>query len=282
CATAQPFRSVYRFLARSGRVVWVLGEAKVVRDKDGRPLFLQGVAFDITRMKDAEEELKVLNQTLDDRVKERTAELKRSNEELERYSDFVRHELKKPVRALFDELKGPMDRLQAKEAGQRLARITQVAKDMAKLMEEMFAYARVSEDIKHFNPTDSMALFREARAELQKDIETNRATVSLSKLPIVKGHQESLKLVFRNLMDNAIKYRAKRRPVVRVSAQMQNGAWLFQVRDNGLGIKKLIKYTNEDNWEKIFGLFHRDHTGSVPGHGIGLSYCRRVIEHHGG
>src|SRR5205823_5551827 len=145
CATAEPFRSVYRFLARDGRVVWVHGEAKVVRDRDGRPLFLQGVAFDITRMKDAEEELKLLNQTLDERVKQRTVELKRSNEELERYSDFVRHELKKPVRALFDELKGPTDRLQAKQAGQRLGRITQIAKDMAKLMEEMFAYARVSE-----------------------------------------------------------------------------------------------------------------------------------------
>ena len=69
-ATAQPFRSVYRFIARDGRVVWVLGEAKVVRDKDGRPLFLQGVAFDITERKNAEEELKLLNQTLGQRVGE--------------------------------------------------------------------------------------------------------------------------------------------------------------------------------------------------------------------
>jgi PAS domain S-box-containing protein len=282
CATAQPFRSVYRFLARDGRVVWVLGEAKVVRDRDGRPMFLQGVAFDITRMKNAEEELTLLNRTLDDRVQERTAALKRSNEELERYSDFVRHELKKPVRALFDELKGPLERLPARQAGQRLGRITQIATDMAKLIEEMFAYARVSEEVKRFAPTDSMALFREARAELQKDVKASSATISLSRLPIVNGHRESLRLVFRNLLDNAIKYRAKRRLKVRVSARLQDDDWLFSVSDNGVGIKKLIKYTNEDNWEKIFGLFHRDHTGSVPGHGIGLSYCRRVIEHHGG
>ena len=69
----EPFRSVYRFVARDGRVVWVHGEAKVVRDDDGRPLFLQGVAFDITGMKQAEVDLKVAEPTLERRVAERTA-----------------------------------------------------------------------------------------------------------------------------------------------------------------------------------------------------------------
>src|SRR5438552_2845580 len=68
CATAEPFRSVYRFLSRDGQLVWVHGEAQVVRDDDGRPLFLQGVAFDVTGIKQAEGELKALNQTLERRV----------------------------------------------------------------------------------------------------------------------------------------------------------------------------------------------------------------------
>src|SRR6516162_1512181 len=68
CASGEPFRSVYRFLARDGRVVWVHGEAELVRDEAGRPQFLQGVAFDITGIKQAEEELRALNQTLDQRV----------------------------------------------------------------------------------------------------------------------------------------------------------------------------------------------------------------------
>src|SRR5262249_53099514 len=62
CSSGEPFRSVYRFLARDGRVVWVHGEAELVRDEAGRPQFLQGVAFDITGIKQAEEELKGLNQ----------------------------------------------------------------------------------------------------------------------------------------------------------------------------------------------------------------------------
>jgi len=87
--------------------------------RTGRPMFLQGVAFDITERKSAEEELKLLNQSLGQRVADRTAELDRSNRDLERYGDFVCHELKKPVGALFDALEGSIDQFQAKEARQR-------------------------------------------------------------------------------------------------------------------------------------------------------------------
>jgi PAS domain S-box-containing protein len=288
CATAEPFRAVYRFMARDGRVVWVLGEAKVVRDQAGRPMFLQGVAFDITERKNAEEDLRLLNQTLGQRVAERTLALDRSNKDLERFGDFVCHELKKPVGALFDALEDPLERLQAKESRQRLNRIAQIAKDMAKLIEEMFAYARVNEEVKHFRPTDCTALFREARTVLAKEIEASGAAVSASRLPIVVGHRESLLLVFRNLVSNAIKYRAVRRLKVRVSAELHEGKWLFCVRDNGMGIEKHNKYTPHINkWEQIFKLFQRENVkgpqgDKIAGHGIGLSYCQRVIEHHGG
>jgi PAS domain S-box-containing protein len=289
CATAQPFRSVYRFLARDGRVVWVLGEAKVIRDADGRPMFLQGVAFDITRMKTAEEDLIQLNRTLESRVDDRTAALKRSNDALARYGGHVAHEMKRPLRAI-SEVLHPTSQKKTKESpSKRLAEIQSIADDMTKLVEEMLAYARVSEEAKHLNPVNCEAVFEAARAELLDDIKACGATVTFraASPPVVSGHRESLKLVFRNLIDNAIKYRAARKLKVRVTARPRDDGWLFSVSDNGMGIKKFIKYTNENNWELIFGLFRRDHVkgpegNEIPGHGIGLSYSQRVIEHHGG
>ena len=94
----------------------------------------------------------------------------------------------------------------------------------------------------------------------------------------MNAHRESLKSVLRNLIDNAIKYRARtarRKLRIRVSARLEAGVWQFSVRDNGEGIK-------ERYWQSIFDLFQRNHPESIPGHGIGLSYCQKVIEHHGG
>src|SRR5207245_2456170 len=153
CATAKPFRSVYRFLARDGRVVWVHGEAKVFRDDDGRPLFLQGVAFDITGMKRAEEELKTLNQTLEQRVAERTAEaeeraqeLTRSNAALEDFAGVTAHELKEPLRAMksFTQLlarryKGHLD----DQADEFINRVVNAGNRMEGLIGALFDYARV-------------------------------------------------------------------------------------------------------------------------------------------
>jgi PAS domain S-box-containing protein len=288
CATAEPFRSVYRFLARDGRVVWVLGEAKVVRDEDGRPMFMQGVAFDITRIKDAEEELKQLNRTLEHRVADRTEALKRSNDALARFSHHVAHEMKKPLRRIFDVLNPPGGTSAKDSPKKSLQSIQRIAADMADLIGAMLAYAQVSEEAKRFVPTDCTALLKEIRLELKNEITASGAVVTLGPLPTVNAHRESLKNVFRNLLDNAIKYRANRHLKVRVTAVLEQNQWHFSVRDNGMGIPKHNRYTpHVDNWEKVFELFHREsaknqHGDKIAGHGIGLSYCQRVVEHHGG
>src|SRR5262245_38294927 len=147
CATGEPFRSVYRFVARDGRVVWVHGEARMVRDEAGRPLFLQGVAFDITGMKEAEEALRGLNQTLEWRVAERTAEaerraqeLERSNAALEQFGYIVAHDLRQPLRTmksysqkLAERCKGQLD----EQASEYVTRTVNAAGRMAVLIEDL-------------------------------------------------------------------------------------------------------------------------------------------------
>jgi PAS domain S-box-containing protein len=283
CATAQPFRSIYRFIARDGRVVWVHGEAKVIRDTDGRPIFLQGVAFDITRMKNAEEALIQLNRTLEDRVAHRTAALNASNEALAKYGTDVAHEMSHHLRDISEALSEKTATPQ-----KRLANVEALRADMVKVVNGMLEFARVSEKAKKFEHFACTDILREVRTELQRDLDACGGRITFRSLPNLYAHRESLKAVFRNLLSNAIKYRAKRALKIFVSAARRKDEWLFSVRDNGLGVERYYKHTPHiDKWEQLFGLFKREHVKdpdgqAIAGHGIGLAYCRRVVEHHGG
>jgi PAS domain S-box-containing protein len=287
CATAEPFRSVYRFISRDGRVVWVHGEAQVVRDDNGRPLFLQGVAFDITGIKQAEEELKALNQMLEQRVADRTqaleeraGELERSNKHLKEYADFVSHELKAPVshvisfsQRLERECKGRLE----PDAERTRATILSAGHRMSSLIQMMLKYGAVGKERKGFAATDCGGILAVARANLQTAIEECHAEVSADSLPTVWAVEGELVQVFENLVGNAIKYRGERPLRVHVGAQRRGDDWEFSVRDNGIGI--------DPDWlaRKMFSIFEREHTRrKYEGSGIGLALCKKVIEYHGG
>ncbi len=292
CATAEPFCAVYRFIARDGHTVWVHGEAKVVRDSAGRPLFLQGVAFDITERKEAEKALHQLNQSLNERVAARTEELKRSNDELAKIGYYTAHQIKKPIRRISDIIDGPLTSGQPCDPPEeRLAQVQRVAGDMDKLVMGLLKYALATDKAK-FMRADCSVLVREVCDELRPDIDGVGATVSFQLLPSVFADRESLKTVFFNLIENAVKYRGLDALKVHVTAQSQGDAWLFSVSDNGMGIPKHPDLPPEiaadiDYQKKIFdfgGRYHnRDlHGHEIPGHGIGLSHCEKVIAYHGG
>jgi PAS domain S-box-containing protein len=293
CATAEPFRSVYRFIARDGHTVWVHGEAKVVRDHAGRPLFLQGVAFDITERKEAEAALTQINRTLNERVAARTEELHRSNAELAKIGYYTAHQIKKPIRRISDIISGPLTNDQPSDPPDvRLALIQQVAGDMDILVMGLLKYALATDKANQFMHTDCATLVREVCNELRPDLETAGATVSQGPLPTVLADRESLKTVFFNLIENAIKYRSLHPLTVQVTAQAQGDAWLFRVRDNGMGIARRPDLPPElagdiDYHKRIFEFGRRQHNKDplgheIPGHGIGLSHCQKVIEYHGG
>jgi PAS domain S-box-containing protein len=293
CATAEPFRSVYRFLARDGRTVWVHGEAKVVRDHTGRPLFLQGVAFDITERKEAESELTRLNQTLNERVAARTEELNRSNAELAKIGYYTAHQIKKPIRRISDIINGPLTSDQSQDPPEtRLEQIQRVASDMDNLVMGLLKYALATDKANKFLRTDCATLVREVCDELRPDIDAASARVSYHFLPCVLADRESLKTVFFNLIENAIKYRSLQPLQIQITARNQDDTWLFSVSDNGMGIPKRPDLPPEiagdiDFHKRIFEFGRRQHNKDlhgheIQGHGIGLSHCQKVIEYHGG
>jgi PAS domain S-box-containing protein len=286
CATGEPFRSEYRFVSRTGEVVWVHGEAKLVRDDNGRPLFLQGVAFDITGLKRAAAELEALNQTLEQRVAERTAvaeqrtqALARSNANLEQFGYVVAHDLRQPLRTMksfTQKLATHLGEQLDEKAVEYVTRIVNGADRMRVLIDDLLIYSRVGTQGKPFAPVDGGEVFAVACAALQAAIEECGAAVTAADLPSVHGDETQLGQLFQNLISNALKFRADRPPCIHVEVVRQGKDWRFGVRDNGIGIEP--QYL-----ARIFGLGERLHSVSkYPGNGIGLATCEKIVQRHGG
>jgi PAS domain S-box-containing protein len=286
-AAGAPFRSVYRFLARDGRVVWVRGEAELARDDDGRPLFLQGVAFDITGMKEAEEKLKAWNQSLAQRVEERTEELARSmaelrekTEELEQFAYAASHDLREPLRTLVNYPQRLIKLYGAtfdEQAADWVNRIINGAERMRRLIDSLTHYSRVLRRDRPLAPVACAAVVGQAGANLQASLEESAADLAVGDLPVVQGNEQQLMLLFQNLIGNAVKFRSPDRPVrVEVGSRPHGDGWLLWVRDNGIGIEP--KYH-----QRIFGLGERLHPASkYPGTGFGLAICEKIVTGHAG
>jgi PAS domain S-box-containing protein len=246
CSTGEPFGSVYRFISRDGRQVWVHGEAQVVRDADGRPLFLQGVAFDITGIKQAEQELKTLNQTLERRVAERTAvaeqrsqELARSNAALEQFGYVVAHDLRQPLRTMKSYIQKLAERYVGQldaQADDFITRGVNAADRMRILIDDLLAYSRVRTQGREPAPTDCAEAVAAACANLHAAIEESGATVTANELPKVLADPTQLVQLFQNLIGNALKFVAGQPPRIHASARRDGIAWIIAIADNGIGI----------------------------------------------
>jgi PAS domain S-box-containing protein len=279
-STGERFRSVYRFIAHDGRTVWVHGEAQLVRDEDGRPLFLQGVAFDITGMKEAEEQLRSMNATLAERVAERTRELARSNADLEDFGYRISHDLQTPLRTIKSYTQKVSETAKGQlgpEVDDWMNRVIKGANRMALLIRALLAYSRVGTHGKEFKPTDCGAVLDAALDMLDADLRDSGGGVTHGPLPTVMADESQLAQLFQNLIGNALKYREPdRAPVVHMQAERNGAEWLFSVVDNGLGVE-------EKFLERIFKLGERLHTESAyPGSGIGLATCTKIVHRHGG
>jgi PAS domain S-box-containing protein len=284
CSTAEPFDSVYRFMARDGRVVWVHGHAKVVRDQRGRPIFLQGVAFDITERKQAEEAMAELNQTLERRVTEAVAEaderaheLARSNEALDRFAYIASHDLREPLRTMMRYMQ-LMERQHGasldEAARDYVAKTITGARQMNQLITDLHTHARIGRK-GEFGAVECGAVLAEACGNLRAALEECQAVVEAEPLPTVHAVRAEMVLLFQNLLENAVKFRAERKPIIRVGARRQAELWLFWFEDNGIGI-------DAQYLERIFGIGERLHGRRIPGTGFGLANCRKIVDHHGG
>jgi PAS domain S-box-containing protein len=213
-------------------------------------------------------------------LKRSNEELRRANRDLEVFAYSASHDLQEPLRtvAISAQLieRGAGNRLEPDESA-FLKEIQAAARRMSGLINDLLEYTRAAKYEEGAPPrVEAGQVLQRVLKDLGGAIQETAANVVVGDLPAVAMHENRLAQVFQNLIANALKYRGKEVPCVRVTAEERGGWMVFSVTDNGIGIEP--QYA-----EQIFGLFKRLHPRSeFAGNGIGLAVCQRVVEQYGG
>ena len=209
-----------------------------------------------------------------------TRGLGESNEQLENFAAQVSHDLRNPLTALsgFIELAADSPELaNAPQAARALARAESAADRMAGMIADLLDYARFGGAQPRTEQVEFEDIVRAALEDLSAGLEGSRATVIVDAAARVSGDATLLRVLMQNLVANAIKFAtaAGVAPRIEINAHALTGGWRVSVDDNGPGIPV-------DQRERVFDLMERGTATDVPGLGIGLSTCRRIVESHGG
>jgi PAS domain S-box-containing protein len=206
-------------------------------------------------------------------------QLARANEDLKQFAFAASHDLQEPLRMITSYsqllLKGHRGQLDS-QAGVCVDFITKGARQMRDLLAGLLSYSAAGADSGEGTAQINLNMvFEMVKQNLKVAIEESSAVVTSEHLPEVEGQQSHFVQLFQNLIGNAIKYRGEQSPRIHVSAERHDRGWRFAVADNGMGIAP-------EYFERIFGVFKRLHGQAIPGTGIGLAICQRVVERYGG
>ncbi len=219
-------------------------------------------------------------QALNHRLDVQTAELRRSNSDLEQFAYVASHDLQEPLRKVssFCELLakrygGQLD----DRADQYIHFAVDGARRMSVLINDLLAFSRIGRTATgKWSQLDCSSLLAQALRNLDEVIIQTGATITHDPLPTVVGEASLLTTVFQNLVGNAIKFRGEQPPQIHIAVAAEGDLWSFRVSDNGIGIDPAYA-------EKIFAIFQRLHSKEAyPGTGIGLALCRKIIDYHRG
>ncbi|HKE47871.1 MAG TPA: ATP-binding protein [Rhodanobacteraceae bacterium] len=256
----------------------VIVNARPMMLPDSRDSMTLVTISDITARKQSEAQILELNRQLQGKV----AQISESNRELEAFSYSVSHDLRAPLRHIAgfaEKLRSHLGEGADEQTRHYSDVVVNSSRRMSSLIEDLLTYSRLGRYAMRLQGVDMQNLVEEVRIALTSTDETGRRIVwRIAPLPVVVADENMIRLVWQNLIDNAIKYTAPRD-----EAEIEIGMdaptpleWTFWVRDNGVGFD--MAYA-----DKLFGVFQRLHKASeFSGTGIGLASVRRIVGRHGG
>lgn len=288
--TGEPYEIEYRLRRHDGFYAWFLGRAFPLRDENGKILKWFGTCTDI-------HDQKMATEILEQKVKERTAELQKANIELEtsntellQFASVASHDLKEPLRKIHIFSNLVKDRYMANMDGAAdyIERIISASARMTKLINDLLTFTRLSINAQ-FENVSLNRLVDEVMSDLELAISEKHATIEVDDLPKVDAITGQIRQVFQNIISNALKFSKKdERPRIKITCERidrcaidakrkENGEFVrIVIKDNGIGF-------DEQYAEKIFTIFQRLHTKEqYEGTGIGLAITRKIIEKHKG
>jgi PAS domain S-box-containing protein len=263
-----------------GRHLWISLNCHAVLDENGSLLGIGGTAVDMTARKEAQDALAALNAELEQRIRDRTAELERRNADLKAFTFSVSHDLRAPLRAMagFSEILLDEYGSQLEEKGRRyVERVKAASIRMGQLIDDVLHLSRVSEVEMRTQTVDLSAIARGVAAELQALEPARRVDFEIQAGIVARADRQLIATVLENLLGNAWKFTAPHDHgrIDFVSKPSGPGVVECYVSDDGVGFDPTYK-------DALFQPFRRLHSSEFAGTGVGLASVRRIVERHGG
>lgn len=270
---------------KTGVPVWMIYSVFVIHNSKGEPSVLATVSRDITERKNMEAEL-------ERRVKERTAELEKLNDELQQFTYVSSHDLKEPLRKIriFADMAEKASVTNGAGMATYLNKMKLGAERMSGLLTDLLNYSMLSNRERSYEMVDMNRMLEAVREDMELVIEEKKAVIESDSLPVVEGIPFQLNQLIYNLLSNALKFnKPGEAPYIEIRShkmsevEMRNyklnpNNFYYQIDfiDNGIGFR-------EEYADKIFVVFQRLHDREqYSGNGIGLSLCKKIMENHRG